>query len=265
MFPWWRDISEAHLVILEVDMGNTRLKWRVRDGQTNVAQGFIGIESSFDLLKDELDLYRHSIKAVWVASVVGDLLEQRLVSWAASYLNMQPRFARSTAACGGVRNGYDKPQTLGVDRWLGLIAAYACVGRACLVASFGTAITLDLVAEDGEHLGGYIAPGINLMQDSLAIGTRQIKLDKEVGSFDLAPATATANAIYSACAAMLVGLLANGVEQLRNGSSSNDIEIIFTGGDAIRLLPFFPQARLIPGLVLDGLACVLGSPQRLEQ
>lgn len=251
-------------MILEIDMGNTRLKWRVRDGLENSAQGFIGIDSPFDSLRHELDQYRHSIAAVWVASVVGDSLEEKLINWSAAYLNLEPRFARSTEVCGQVRNGYDEPQQLGVDRWLAVIAAYRCVNRACIVVSFGTAITVDLIAENGQHLGGYIAPGISLMLDSLASGTRQIKLGEEGRPFDLSPGTTTANAVYSACAAMILGLINNGVQQLHNCSSASDVEIIFTGGDAVKLLPFYPQARLIPALVLDGLACVLDSPQRLE-
>ena len=252
-------------MILEIDMGNTRLKWRVRDGRAHLAQGFIDVESSFDLLGDGLQLHRDSITAVWVASVVGNLLEQKLVSWCIAYLDLKPEFARSTAVCGLVRNGYKDPAILGVDRWLGLIAAYYCTGKACIIISCGTAITLDLVADNGRHLGGYIAPGINLMLDSLTSRTRQIRLGEEVSVLDLSPALTTADAIYSACAAMLVGLVNNGLQQLRDYESlQGGIDLIFTGGDAIKLLPFYPQARLIPNLVLDGLACVLDSPQRLE-
>lgn len=247
-------------MILEIDMGNTRLKWRVRDGQINRAQGFIAVESDLNLLNDRLELYRGSIASVWAVSVVGAMLEQRLVDWSAAYLNLPPLFARSAAVCGQVRNGYGEPHTLGVDRWLGTIAAYRRMRKACVVVSFGTAITVDLVAEGGQHLGGYIAPGINLMLDSLTLGTRQIKLEEAFSVANLLPATETSSAIYSACAAMIVGLIHNGINQLKAINVADDeIELIFTGGDAIKLLPFYPQARLIPELVLDGLACVLGN------
>ncbi len=248
-------------MILEIDMGNTRLKWRIRDGQINLAQGFVAIESDLDLLNGKLDLYRESITTVWVVSVVGDVLEQKLIEWSVAYLDVPPIFARSTAVCGQVRNGYNQPHALGVDRWLGVIAAYRRVGGACVVVSFGTAITVDLMAANGEHLGGYIAPGINLMINSLTSTARQIKLDKELTITSLLPAPDTANAIHSACAAMVMGLINNGVHQLRVSRVVNDeVELVFTGGDAIKLLPFYPHARLIPELVLDGLACVLSDP-----
>lgn len=248
-------------MILEIDMGNTRLKWRIRDQQTKLAQGFIGIEESLDLLNDSIEPYRSAISAVLVASVVGARLEQALTEWCSGYLALQPEFARSCAVCGLVRNGYREPQLLGVDRWLGIVAAYRLVNRACIVVSCGTAITLDLIAQNGEHLGGFIAPGLNLMLDSLTSGTRQIKLTQAVSSLDLSPAASTTDAVYSACAAMLVGLIDNGVRQLCKLDQSLEFQIIFTGGDATKLLPFYPHARLIPDLVLDGLVCGPNHPQ----
>lgn len=251
-------------MILEIDMGNTRLKWRIRSQQTRLAYGFIGIEESLDLLIDQLEPYRNAIKSVWVASVVGEMLEQRFADWSVLYLKLPPEFVRSSALCGLVRNGYSEPHILGVDRWLGLIAAYQYTNNACVVVSCGTAITLDLVAQDGGHLGGFIAPGLNLMLDSLSSGTRQIKVDKEGLVLCLSPAITTSDAVYSACGAMLTGLVDNGVSQLRKRDQHGEFELIFTGGDASKLLPFYPRARLVPDLVLDGLACMLANSEQLE-
>lgn len=251
-------------MILEIDMGNTRLKWRIRDQQETVAQGAIGIGESLDLLAGNLDLYRGAITVVAVASVVGRALEQRFIDWSLAYLTLQPLFARSDIACGLVRNGYREPQTLGVDRWLGVIAAYTLTGKACVVVSCGTAITLDLVANNGEHLGGFIAPGLNLMLDSLTSGTRQIELSRSMLALELSPGASTSEAVYSACAAMLMGLIDNGMRQLSRRYQNLEFQIVLTGGDASKLLPLYPQARLVPDLVLDGLASALEYPQKLE-
>jgi type III pantothenate kinase len=251
-------------MILEVDMGNTRLKWRIQDQQSMLAQGAIGIESSLDLLADKIEPYSTAINSMMVASVVGEVLEQKLANWSNKYLRLQPVFVRSSASCGQVRNGYREPQLLGVDRWLGIVAAYRLAANACIVVSCGTAITVDLVAQDGKHLGGFIAPGLNLMLDSLTSRTRQIKLDGMIPVLSLSPAVATSGAVYSACAAMLTGLIDNGVRQLHRLDQDTGLQMIFTGGDAAKLLPFYPQARLVPDLVLDGLACVLDYPQQLE-
>lgn len=248
-------------MILEIDMGNTRLKWRVRDRQTTLIQGAMGVEESLDLLADRIDPYRSAISVVAVASVVGPALEQNLIDWSLANLALRPLFARSGVACGMVRNGYREAQTLGVDRWLGMIAAFKLANKACVVVSCGTAITLDLVARDGEHLGGFIAPGLNLMLDSLSSGTRQIQLNQSMLALELSPGTTTSNAVYSACGAMLMGLIDNGVRQLSKDDRDFEFQMFFTGGDASKLLPFYPLAQLVPDLVLDGLGCVLEYPQ----
>lgn len=251
-------------MILEVDMGNTRLKWRIRNQQITLSQGFIGTEEPLDRLSDSIGSLRSKIEAVFVASVVGEMLEQRFTDWSIEYFALHPAFARSCERYGLVRNAYHEPHLLGVDRWLGIIAAYQLVSKACIIVSCGTAITVDLVGRDGEHLGGFIAPGLNLMLDSLASGTRQIKLATLVSVLDLSPAKSTTDAVYSACAAMVKGLIDNGMEQLCKLDQKLEFQMIFTGGDAAKLLSFYPQARLLPDLVLDGLACVLGYPQSLE-
>lgn len=248
-------------MILEIDMGNTRLKWRVREQKVTLLQGAIGVREPLDLLSDAIESYRREISAVAVASVVGAALEQHLIDWSLSHLELQPLFASSGVTCGKVRNGYSEPERLGVDRWLGMVAGFNLTGMACVVVSCGTAITLDIVSQNGEHLGGFIAPGLNLMLDSLTSGTRQIQLSQPILALDLSPGTTTSEAVYSACAAMMMGLIDNGVQQLSKHNQNLEFQMIFTGGDASKLMSFYPQARLIPDLVLDGLGCVLGYPQ----
>ena len=251
-------------MILEVDMGNTRLKWRIRDQQAIIAKGAIPIEAPLDSLANNLGRYSSTIDTVIVASVVGDLLEQSFSEWSLNCLKLRPVFLRSEAICGSVRNGYRQPAMLGVDRWLGIVAAYRLVGNTCIVVSCGTAVTVDLVACDGQHLGGFIAPGLSLMLDSLVSKTRQIKVDGDIPVLSLSPATSTSDAIHRACAAMLTGLVNNAVQQLRELDQNNEPEIIFTGGDAGKLLSFYPQARLVPDLVMEGFTCVLDYPTKLE-
>jgi type III pantothenate kinase len=251
-------------MILEIDMGNTRLKWRVRSRQATVAQGAIGVEDSLDLLFDKIDPYHSAIDALFVASVVGEPLEKRLGDWAYKRFNLLPVFARTSAICGMVRNGYHEPHMLGVDRWLAIVAAYQEINASCIVVSLGTAITVDLIASDGKHKGGFIAPGLNLMLNSLRSRARQIVVDGEFPVLRLEPAVATSDAVYSACAAMVTGLIDNGMRQLSRLDQNSEFQVLFTGGDADKLLPFYPQARLLPDLVLDGLACVLDYPQQLE-
>ena len=48
------------------------------------------------------------------------------------------------------------------------VAAYDRIGGACVVVDFGTGINFDVVSDDGEYLGGAIAPGIEISLTALA-------------------------------------------------------------------------------------------------
>ena len=59
----------------------------------------------------------------------------------------------------------DNPYEVGADRLVNAVAAYERIGGACIVVDFGTGINFDVVSDDGEYLGGSIAPGIEISLD----------------------------------------------------------------------------------------------------
>jgi type III pantothenate kinase len=65
----------------------------------------------------------------------------------------------------------DEPSKVGTDRLVAAAAAFAVVEEAVVVADFGTAITIDLVNDDGTFLGGVIVPGFELSARVLNSGT----------------------------------------------------------------------------------------------
>jgi len=65
----------------------------------------------------------------------------------------------------------DEPSNVGADRLVAAAAAYAVVEEAVVVADFGTAITIDLVDDEGSFLGGVILPGFELSAKALNTGT----------------------------------------------------------------------------------------------
>jgi len=62
----------------------------------------------------------------------------------------------------------DNPDKVGVDRVCCAAAAYDRLRQACVVADFGTAVTIDLVSDDGVFMGGVILPGAATAAASLA-------------------------------------------------------------------------------------------------
>lgn len=246
-------------MILEFDLGNTRYKWRLRDGHSVVSRGSFAAPTSFESIKESINGFENQIKQVWVASVVGQAVEAALTDWCSSNLSISPEFARAASKCLNVINGYADPAQLGVDRWLGIIAGHQRSQCACLIISFGTAITLDLVAKDGAHAGGFIAPGLTLMLDSLQQKTHKVAPDRDENAFNLAPGRSTSAAVYGALTAMLNGLVENGLSQMHQLAPGEEVKLIFAGGDAQKFLALYPQAQYVPDLVFDGLGHVFNN------
>ena len=65
----------------------------------------------------------------------------------------------------------DEPEDIGTDRVLSASAAYEVVGNAVIVADFGTAVTIDVVDEDGSFIGGIICPGFEISAAALNVNT----------------------------------------------------------------------------------------------
>lgn len=63
---------------------------------------------------------------------------------------------------------------VGHDRLVNAIAGYAKFGGNLIIIDFGTATTFDVVGQNGEYLGGVIAPGINLSLKALHDMTAQL-------------------------------------------------------------------------------------------
>ncbi|MDD5326832.1 MAG: type III pantothenate kinase [Phycisphaerae bacterium] len=68
----------------------------------------------------------------------------------------------------------DEPDKVGTDRVVSAAAAYEVVEDAVAVADFGTAITIDLVDQNGIFQGGVILPGFELGAKALNENTAQL-------------------------------------------------------------------------------------------
>ncbi|ROQ17142.1 type III pantothenate kinase [Marinimicrobium koreense] len=239
-------------MILEIDWGNSRIKWRLQGESGTLAAGA-------DAGKD-LETVSSSVQDALPAGVVPDTVrvasvrpaadEARLVQWAQSQWRLTPWFARSLAECAGVVSAYSRPGRLGVDRWLALLAARQVSREAAVIVQAGTALTADLLDERGVHRGGYIAPGWQTMRRALDVGTARVRsLQGPPERLQLAPANNTEGAVEAALSAMVVGFVQNACQQLERSS-----RLIVAGGDAGLIGTHFSQARLWQEIVLDGLA-----------
>ena len=247
---------------LLIDLGNSRLKWALWDGAqlqrgstlNHAAAAASAASAGADEEVDFSALWKDVPPplAIWVASVASNALEQRLTHSLSEHFVSPIRLARSPVAACGVRNAYSAPARLGIDRFLGLVAVHAQAQMATVVASCGTALTLDAVGADGVHLGGLIAPAPALMRSALLDHTARL------GDLQSAPiaefADTTAAAVESGTWLAAVALVERFVARAgaRFGAAP---ALVLTGGGARRLAPLIEhEHRIEADLVLRGLA-----------
>jgi type III pantothenate kinase len=198
---------------------------------------------------------------VLVANVAGPALAEAIAAVVRKH-RIEPEFVRVVPQAHGIECGYHDPSTLGVDRWLALLAGRRLLAGAFAVVSAGTAVTFDAVDAAGQHLGGLILPSDRLMLESLAANTRQIgAVDPAVErpAVDALLGRSTAEAVAHGAGLAVAAAIdrAVGIVQTRLGGT---VELLVTGGDAGRLAPWLESEAIIRAdLVLEGLAIVAGS------
>lgn len=104
-----------------------------------------------------------------------------------------------------LKNRYTQPTKLGADRLVSLLGVCSRLPAShppFVLASFGTATTIDTVGPDDTFIGGLIFPGPALMRSSLARGTANLPLAE--GTVTEFP-TDTHQAIVSGIAAAQAG------------------------------------------------------------
>lgn len=252
--------------ILLIDAGNTRIKWALTDapGADHAVQtapvwreyGSVAHAEMADLpaLWRGLEVARVLISNVAGRSI-GERLHQLLQTAFGS--NVLPEWFASLPQLAGIRNAYRNPAQLGCDRFAAAIGAHRLFPQqALLLASCGTATTIDAISADGLFIGGMILPGLGLMANALAHGTAQLPLIIDHVVVTAAFADNTDDAIISGCIAAQVGAVTQAMALQRQHNPGIQIKCILAGGSAGVIAPYLPMpCETINHLVLTGLWC----------
>lgn len=249
---------------LEIDMGNTRSKWRVREDRHILARGVAETSAFPDERLLSLSLLGQ-IQKIVIAAVCEDSLFQRTSHAVSQVTGLAVSRVQPAASAGGVTCGYQTPTTLGVDRWLAVLAAHhgrSAEAAGCVVVSCGTALTIDFVRANGVHEGGYILPGITMMQNALLTGTGGIRFQPESLSLRLEPGNSTGAAVQHGAVYAALSLMERSCQDaaLRWGGqpSGPQVELWLCGGDAGCLQAGLRRpSRLEEDLVLNGMRYAL--------
>jgi type III pantothenate kinase len=246
--------------LLAIDVGNTnihfgvwidgewRYSWRARTVHEKMPDEYAVLIRNF--LRDR-DLSFDAIGHVVIASVVPPLTSA-FVEMTHHYIEVDPVVVSARVKT-GIKVDVDQPDQVGADRIVNAAAVHALYGGPAIVIDFGTATTFDVVAANGDYIGGSIAPGIGISMDALVGRTAQlykVKLEPPHNPIG----RNTADAIQSGLFWGYIGLIEGLVNRLRAAMPPEPkVKIIATGG----LAPLFRDHTSVidtiaPHLTLDG-------------
>lgn len=244
---------------LLIDIGNTRVKYTWCDRAGELDNVFV--ISDWNQIKALLE----KSASVTVASVSNEAGTRRIAELA-DRLTVPFQEITTRADYRGVACPYDNPNKLGVDRWLCALAIAfqqrrATTCQAVAVIDFGTAANCEFIVA-GSYIGGWIAPGFELMRSALVAGTTKVSANNQYPD-SIVIGSDTQACVNAGCLAMLSGMIRSARYQLEQQANLDptDTEIIVTGGTVDALQPLLHAenltVRFIPNLIFQGLRLFL--------
>jgi len=234
---------------LLIDIGNSRTKYILAD-LINAKKSLVVDNYCIDVnwLDDNFGLAEKFL----ISCVSSNAILNVIINWA-NIRAIEVKVIESEARRYGVVSIYQQPKKLGVDRWLAMIGALSLYSdKNVLIIDAGTATTIDLLSANGQHHGGWILPGINLMIDTLLANTSKIKSNTDVKP-SLSFGENTNTNVNNACWGATIGAINLAMTQARKELGSID-EILLTGGNAKYIEALLEDKIIIEdNLILHGL------------
>jgi type III pantothenate kinase len=266
---------------LLIDAGNTRTKWAWCPEQPLTLEMHLQMATLENQLwlqdsqcADSQALHAAIAQAgeVWISNVAGADWLQSLYAGNEDALKDKVTLIKASPSVLGLNNGYSLPAQLGSDRWCSLLAVWQLHKQDALVVTAGTAMTMDALVLQPEaeertaiFTGGSIQPGLKLMWQSLQHGTAQL-------DYAYPHHTALSNGfsrnsqqgMWAGCVQALIAPMASQFSQLQGLTSGRQPALVLSGGDAMILQRYLPDALslnaiIVDNLVLKGLACLAES------
>ena len=255
-------------MILTIDIGNTTTNFGVFDRGRLASHFAIGTQSwrvpeQIALHIRTMAVTRHAdlkhVSQTLVCSVVPRMTE--LLTEALRIVDMKrPRLVGRDVMV-PLKNKYEFPEQVGQDRLVGAYAAWKAYKGACIVADFGTALTIDVVTRAGEYLGGCIAPGLGVSLDVLATRTAllpRVELTEPPELLGRDTVNSIRSGIIHGWAALCDGL----VGQLKAKYAPKAV-VVATGGDGPLIAKYAHCVDHVrPHLVIEGLSHLASAPAK---
>jgi len=224
-------------MLLAIDIGNTGTTLGVFEGEELCATWHTSTvihHTADEYAALLLNLLRYQgldtsdIKEIALCSVVppltatfGELFQQ--------YFGISPLVVGAGVKT-GVRIRMDNPREVGADRIVNAAAAHHLYGGPIIIVDLGTATTFDTVSQEGDYLGGAIAPGIVIAAE--AMFQRAAMLPRvELARPSRAIGTNTIAAMQSGLVFGYVGLVEGMVARIQK-ELGRKTKVVATGGYA---------------------------------
>ena len=192
---------------------------------------------------------------VLVSSVSGQHIADNLDAWIEKEWQTKAEYVKTEAFSHGVHNAYSDYRKLGVDRWMAIIAAWQRYRRheeAICVVDCGTATTIDGISGSGQHLGGFIFPGVTMMQEALLNNTSNINTVRRIIP-SITFSNTTEQGVNSGCYVAMFAAINRVVTSMKD-DHGGQLRCIITGGNAELVLEqLAAEFEHEPDLVLHGL------------
>ncbi|SHJ47868.1 type III pantothenate kinase [Propionispora hippei] len=161
-------------MLLVFDIGNSNIVLGLYDGKELLHHWRISTDRQ--KTGDEYGMLIHNlfsfagrsiseVHAIMISSVVPPLVVP-IIKMCQRYFKVEPLVVGP-----GIKTGicirYENPREVGADRIVNAVAAHAKFGGPLIIVDFGTATTFCAIAENGDYLGGAIAPGIGISTEAL--------------------------------------------------------------------------------------------------
>ena len=244
------DVGNTHTVIGVFDRERLVADWRMASVAHRTAdEHWLTIRNFFAGAGIAID----KIRGVGISSVVPDLTDI-LEAMAKKYLNVEP-LTVSAALDLGIRILYSDPSQVGADRLCNAIAGYKKYGGPLIVIDFGTATTFDVVAANGDYMGGVITLGLESVSSELH--RRAAKLPKiELHFPDTIIGKDTVTSMQAGVMFGTVDAVEGTVRRIRK-ELGTDARVIATGGLSTVIAGHTKIIQACePSLVLEGVRLI---------
>lgn len=244
------DVGNTHMVIGLFDKEVLKQNWRLETIKERTADELGILLMELFRISDE----KVQIDDIIISNVVPPL-QHALERMGERYFKRKPIFIDEKTDT-GIRILVDNPQEVGADRIVNAVAAHNYAnGHPIIVIDLGTATTFDYITENGEYLGGAIAPGILSSNEVLAEKASRLpradirKPKKLIGKNTL---QSMQSGVYYGYVCLVDGI----VERIKREMNSEP-KVIATGGLAGLLSQETTSIQeVLPNLTLDGLKLI---------